>query len=100
MAWSDKPTDHQVGTLCAEYEALLYEAADEAKKIGATIQSDLINNSIKDGVARRAVALFINRAEISRAIHDFSRPNRMIDQGWKMIVNFLLDMGVDVEAYL
>lgn len=68
MAWSDKPTEAQIGALARDYEALIYDLLDDAKRSGARLLEITLQEIIDDGVVKKAIGLIPDRGEMTRAI--------------------------------
>lgn len=101
MAWSDKPTNGQIGALLQEYEPYLLEELEYAKATGARTKADAIRDLLQEDILRQGVlsmASKFNRGYFSKLIERAEQeyyvdPNVQIkvDSWLKEIYNVELD---------
>lgn len=76
MAWYDKPTDGQTGALLHAYDPYLLEELDHAKKTGAYIKAQALEEMEKEDILLKAIKRLAensNRAIFSKLIERADR---------------------------
>lgn len=101
MAWSDSPTESQIGALLREYEAYLLDELDYAERTGARTKEIALQDLINEGLLRSELMILARgytRRDFSVLIAKSEKEHFMEPSVQRVIDKWLMtNYGVEID---